>query len=68
MINADDLGALAPGYLEWLEEVEVFSTRYERLCATFAHLDRHDWKALESWLKAAYFVGYAARVRESDTL
>jgi hypothetical protein len=68
MINEDDLEALAPGYLEWLEEVEVFHTRHERLFADFAHLNKHDWMTIESWLKAAYFTGYAARNRKEDTL
>ena len=42
----------------WLEEVEVYSTRQERLMATFAHMDKSDWEQLMKWLSAAYEVGY----------
>ena len=42
----------------WLEGVETYSTRLERLHATFAHYDKNDWNALMRWLDAAYEVGY----------
>jgi hypothetical protein len=58
MINEHDIEELAPGFNTWLNESENFSTRYERLCAAFAHLDAHDHKELMSWLKAAYMMGY----------
>jgi hypothetical protein len=58
MINEHDIEELAPGFNTWLNEFENFSTRYERLCAAFAHFDAHDHKELMSWLKAAYMRGY----------
>jgi hypothetical protein len=58
MINEDDIEALAPGFKEWLEGSEGPNTRYQRLCATFAHLDAHDHRALLSWLQLAYSMGY----------
>jgi hypothetical protein len=58
MLNEHDLEGLAPGFYEWLEGTENFSTRYERFCETFAHLDAHDHRALLLWLQAAYNMGY----------
>jgi hypothetical protein len=43
---------------DWLQEVEGYITRFERLQATFDHMDYHDWYALTEWLEAAYRVGY----------
>jgi hypothetical protein len=43
---------------EWLQEVEVYGTRGERLQATFAHYDKYEWNALVEWAKAAYDAGY----------
>lgn len=57
MINRDDIEGLAPGFIEWLDEIEVYSSRYERLCSTFAELDKHAWRDLMMWLYAAYLVG-----------
>lgn len=57
MINRDDIEGMAPGFLEWLDEIEVYSSRYERLCASFTELDAHGWKDLMMWLYAAYLVG-----------
>ena len=41
---------------DWLNEVEVFSARWERMRAD---LPDADWHMLERWLRAAYDVGYA---------
>jgi len=43
---------------EWLDEMEGFGMRKERLYATFAHYDKHDWVVLVNWLKYAYEAGY----------
>ena len=43
---------------EWLEEVECFIVREERLQCTFAHLNKHDWEEHMEWQEAAYRVGY----------
>lgn len=61
MINEYDIESMAPGFLEWLYEIEVYSSRYERLCASFAELDAHAWKDLMMWLYAAYLVGCQAK-------
>lgn len=57
MLNETDLEALSPDFLLWLNEVEVYSTRYERLRETFEHLDDNTWEQLLSWLYAAYLIG-----------
>ena len=57
MINLDDIEGLAPGFKDWLEEVEVYSSRYERLCNTFTDLSAHEWQDLMTWLHAAYKKG-----------
>jgi len=57
MINLDDIEDLAPGFKDWLEEVEVYSSRYERMCYTFTDLSAHEWKDLMDWVHAAYTVG-----------
>ena len=62
MINEHDIEGMAPGFKEWLEEVEVYSTRYERLCAAFAELDAHTWRDLMLWLHTAYMMGVKDRV------
>lgn len=38
---------------EWLDEIEVFSSRYERLAGDLPVSD-----TLINWLRAAYEVGY----------
>jgi hypothetical protein len=45
---------------EWLDEVEVFSTREERLESDFPVLcgSSFDKKRLLGWLRAAYDVGH----------
>lgn len=43
---------------EWLSEVEVYSSRHERLYADFENLSNEDIKTLMKWLEAAYNVGY----------
>ena len=58
MINLSDIEELAPGFKDWLEEVEVYNSRYERLCCTFLDLSPHEWKDVMTWLSAAYAVGY----------
>jgi hypothetical protein len=61
MINRSDLEVLAPGFLEWLDEPEVYSSRYERLCETFAEFDAHAHTELVKWLLAAYMKGWNER-------
>jgi hypothetical protein len=39
---------------EWLDEIEVFSLRYERLLMDL----QQDPHAVRIWLKAAYDLGY----------
>jgi hypothetical protein len=56
VINETDLEALSPGYLEWLNEIENYSTRCERLYEEFTEVK--DLKKLRVWLEAAYKVGY----------
>jgi hypothetical protein len=63
MISQDDIDAFTvddeqPDVFDWLNEIEVYSTRYERLCANFAELDAHAWRDLMAWLDAAYTVGW----------
>ena len=53
-------------FKDWLQEVEVFSTREQRLHSTFAHMDGHDWNALMEWLEAAYRVGYQEGRKENE--
>lgn len=43
---------------EWLGEIEVYSSRHERLYADFENLSNEDIKTLMKWLEAAYNVGY----------
>lgn len=43
---------------EWLDEVENFSSRAERLLAEFEYAE--DGHRFIKWLKAAYDVGYNA--------
>ena len=57
MLNKDDLEALSPGFLAWLEETEAYSSRFERLCYSFSELDPYQWQILMQWLHAAYEVG-----------
>ena len=66
MISKDDIDAFTEetledentGVYEWLTEMEVCNTRYERLCITFAELDAHAWKDLVTWLDATYTAGW----------
>lgn len=55
MINETDIKALAPGFYEWLDEIESYSTRSERLYEDFPEVK--DLKKLRLWLKAAYMMG-----------
>lgn len=41
---------------EWLDEIEVFASRLERLYGDFPEVE--DKEKLLKWLKAAYSVGY----------
>jgi hypothetical protein len=58
MINEHDIKDLAPGFKDWLEEIESFSSRYERLCETFAEFYAHAHRELMIWLHAAYLRGF----------
>ena len=51
---------------DWLYEKETYSLRMDRLHATFAHMDSHDWKELMEWLEAAYRVGYLEGRKENE--
>jgi hypothetical protein len=48
---------------EWLDEIEVFSARWERLYSDFPTLDENERKRLLIWLRAAYEVGIEAEER-----
>ena len=48
---------------EWLDEIEIFSSRYERLAADLPVSD-----ALINWLRAAYDVGYEQGKKDDTTL
>ena len=47
-------------FQEWLDEIEVYSDREERLVSEFPSLCSvsYDKKRLMDWLRAAYDVGY----------
>lgn len=49
MINLSDIEELAPGFKDWLEEVEVYNSRYERLCYTLPDLSQPEWKDVMTW-------------------
>ena len=58
MITKDDIEAMAPeGLYDWLDEVEVCSTRRERLFSDFERLGFNDFKLLLLWLESAYKQG-----------
>jgi len=63
MINETDIRGLMPGFYEWLNEVENFSFRNERLYEDFPEVK--DLGKLRVWLEAAYMtgVGYALHHR-----
>ena len=42
---------------EWLDEIEVFSSRYERLISDLPDMDYEQRSNLLVWLRAAYEVG-----------
>lgn len=42
----------------WLDEIEVFSSRYERLISDFCNMDYDEKERLLLWMKAAYDVGF----------
>lgn len=44
-------------FKEWLEEIEVYSTREHRLSTEFDKLEEKQYKSLLVWLKAAYDAG-----------
>lgn len=46
---------------EWLDEIEVFSLRYERLIADI----EKDPHTVKIWLKAAYDLGYEKAATEA---
>jgi hypothetical protein len=41
----------------WLDHIEVYSARWERLYSDFSSLDTEEKQLLIMWLKAAYEVG-----------
>lgn len=55
---------------EWLDEIEIFASRLERLYGDFPEVD--DKEKLLKWLEAAYKVGneagYNERCDEEDIL
>ena len=57
MLNETDIEALAVGFYDWLHEVEVYGTRYERLQLTFDELSEVGRLDLMQWLYAAYRIG-----------
>jgi len=56
MLSREDLEGLSPEFIAWLEETEVYSTRFERLAETFP-LSGVYTKMLIDWLYAAYLLG-----------
>jgi hypothetical protein len=58
MINETDIKAMNPGFYAWLDEVEGFATRSERLYDDFPEVK--NLKRLREWLQAAFNVGYTA--------
>lgn len=66
MINETDIKDLEPGFYEWLDELEAFSTRSERLYDDFFEVK--DLNKLRSWLEAAYMTGvkYALRYKKDS--
>lgn len=69
VISAEDIEALSPGFLAWLEETEAFSSRFERLSYTFSELDAYQWQTLMQWLHAAYIVGKQYKeLKDDDTV
>jgi hypothetical protein len=62
MINETDIEAMNPGFYAWLDEVEGFATRSERLYDDFSEVK--DLKRLREWLESAFNVGYATAVKE----
>lgn len=66
MINETDIEALDPDFSGWLNEIEVFSTRSERLYEDFLEVKR--LSKLRMWLHAAYRAGYNKAIDdEKDT-
>ena len=51
---------------DWLQEIEAWSARIERLHSSFAHMDSHDWKELMEWLEVAYRIGYLEGRKENE--
>jgi len=66
MINETDIKDLEPGFYEWLDELEAFSTRSERLYDDFFEVK--DLNKLRSWLEAAYMTGvkYALQYKKDS--
>lgn len=50
---------------DWLNEVENFSTRHERLLYDLSDYQDGDFSIIERWLKAAYHVGFDAGQEEA---
>lgn len=46
------------GYELWLDEIENFSARWERLHWDFPDLNGQERERLDQWLRAAYVAGY----------
>jgi hypothetical protein len=51
-------------YREWIDEIEVFSTRWER--AFDEIIPEGPIEVLEDWLEAAWKVGYEHGLKERD--
>lgn len=43
-------------FSEWLEEIEIFATRHERMIEVFDN--NPSYTTIEAWLEAAYNTGY----------
>jgi hypothetical protein len=56
MITEDDIEAINPEFYDWLNELENFSTRAERLYEDFPEVK--NLKLLRGWMEAAFTIGY----------
>jgi len=56
MITEDDIEAINPEFYNWLNELENFSTRAERLYEDFPEVK--NLKLLRGWMEAAFTIGY----------
>jgi hypothetical protein len=56
MITKEDIEAINPEFYDWLNEMENFSSRAERLYEDFPEVK--NLKLLRKWLQAAFNVGH----------